>query len=274
MSFERPQSQKGSYGVKAYSQQQHTTEVFQKDRDEIFDEFRPRIMAIARRVSSRLPSGSGFEIEDMASHGAVGLLEAIERYDPSRGIRFTTYADYRIRGAMIDALRSGDELSRYRREQARDLDYTFSELTKSLGREPTMKEVADKLGMTLEQLHKLRQHTASIQQTPIDATYDSDNEGRSIIETIADKEAADPLSVLLNQELREEVRDAIFALTERKRQCVLLYYGRNMNLTEIAQVFDLTPSRISQILSSARKDLKDSLQQVAAAQGYSTEDDV
>ena len=118
MSFGRYSSNQ----IKAYSNQAaRQKKANERDKSEIFLEFQPRILAIARRLSSKIPASAPLSIDDLASYGAIGLLEAIERYDESRNNQFSTFADYRIRGAMFDALRSFDNMSRHRREQAREL---------------------------------------------------------------------------------------------------------------------------------------------------------
>ena len=124
----------------------------------------------------------------------------------------------------------------------------------------------------MEQYFRLEANIRSISQVSLDNFDDGDEEGRSLIESIVNHSAVDPVSALMDKELREQVREAIDTLSERKKQCVLLYYGRSMNLSEIAEVFDLTPSRISQILSTSRKELKETLQPVALANGFFNED--
>ena len=174
---------------------------------------------------------------------------------------------------MIDALRSLDEISRHRREQARDLETVTVGLSRRLGRPATKREIADEMGISLEQFFKLKQNTAPISQSSISAAQENESqEARGLLETLADEASIDPLTLMVNGEMREQVKHAIDELSERKRNCVLLYYGRNMNLAEIAAVFDLTPSRISQILSTARKELRNSLRSVAIINGFLNEE--
>ena len=258
-------------GLRAY--QSNANISYEKpNRDEIYQKFQPRILMIARRIIDKVPNRASITVDDLASCGAIGLLEAVEKYDPNRNIQFSTYADYRIRGAMIDALRAVDDLSRHRREQARDVEVAQVNLFRKLHRNPTPSELADALDISMEQYFRLEANIRSISQVSLDNFDDGDEEGRSLIESIVNHSAVDPVSALMDKELREQVREAIDTLSERKKQCVLLYYGRSMNLSEIAEVFDLTPSRISQILSTSRKELKETLQPVALANGFFNED--
>lgn len=223
----------------------------------------------ARRMGSKIPPGSPLSVEDLASCGAIGLMEAVERFDESRGIQFSTFADYRIRGAMIDAIRSSDHMSRHRREQERDLELVKAELTKLLGRTPRPRELAKEMDIPLEKLYRLQSNVAKVTEVSFDG--DDSEESRSLLDIISNDRQEDPITTIMNEEIRFYVREAIMQLDERARQCVLLYYGRSMNLTEISDVFELTPSRISQILSHARKALRNSLKGIAQQQGFSTE---
>jgi RNA polymerase sigma factor for flagellar operon FliA len=235
------------------------------DREKTYQQYLPRIRLIARRISDRIPPGSSITLDDLKSCGAIGLLEAIERYEPERDILFSTFADYRIRGAMIDALRAADEMSRYRREKAKELEATQLALAHKLHRKAKDHEVAEALNLPLEQYHKLQSNLRNITHVSLDSREDGGDDSRSLLETIANVSSDDPVLTLLSREMHQQVRDAIDELPDRSRECVLLYYGRNLTLAEIAAVYELTPSRISQILRSARIELKQSLQSVALA---------
>jgi len=204
-------------------------------------------------------------MEDLKSCGAIGLLEAIERYEPDRDILFSTFADYRIRGAMIDALRAADDMSRYRREKAKELEATKLALAHKLHRKAKDHEVAEAMNLPLEQFHQLHSTLRNITHVSLDSRDDGGDDSRSLLDTIVNVSSDDPVVTLLSREMHQQVRDAIDELPDRSRECVLLYYGRNLTLAEIAAVYELTPSRISQILRSARMELKQSLQAVAVA---------
>ncbi|MEC7987555.1 MAG: FliA/WhiG family RNA polymerase sigma factor [Myxococcota bacterium] len=255
--------------LKAYSSQAaRQNELDGRDKSDVFLEFQPRILAIARRLATKIPASAPLGIDDLAAYGAIGLLEAIERYDESRNNQFSTFADYRIRGAMFDALRSFDNMSRHRREQARDLSEAEKSLRSLLGREPTHSEIAEELDISLGEYFHLRNNTVQVVENSIDGGDDRTDDSRTLIDILEDEGCADPLSAILDEEFRTRVQEVIENLPDRQRHCILLYYGRNLNLTEISEVFGLTPSRISQILSKSRKELSLQLQRIALEYGY------
>jgi RNA polymerase sigma factor for flagellar operon FliA len=225
-------------------------------RPEACATFQPKILMLARRMSARLPDGIGVTREDLASYGAIGLLEAFDHFDETQNIKFSTFAEYRIRGAMLDALRAGDTMSRRRRTLARRIQDASNALAHQLGRDPLPEEVAADLDMDMETYWSSVGKTAQVSLLSIDDREDGEEEGLSLGETRVFDPEADVLQRLVDRSTRAELRAAIQGLPERSRQCVLLYYGRDMTLVEIAKVFDLTPSRISQILSDARRRLR------------------
>jgi RNA polymerase sigma factor for flagellar operon FliA len=159
---------------------------------------------------------------------------------------------------MMDALRSSDSFSRHRRQLAKRIRDAQQHLTVRLGRVPTPQEMADKLELTLEAYWSALEKTTPVTYVRIEDVDSPDGEdtGRQFGETLPARDGEDAMDILVREESRQKIRDAIGALSERKRQCVILYYGREMTLAEIAAVFKVTPSRVSQILSECRKDLK------------------
>jgi RNA polymerase sigma factor FliA len=228
-------------------------------RNESCLHYHKKVVLIARQLADRLPPGASLLAEDLASCGAIGLLEAFDRYDETRGIRFSTFAEYRIRGAMLDALRTTDPFPRRRRQLARRVAQATETLRKALGREPESQQVADLLGVSLEEYHQAVDRVKPISHVPIDAPVGDDAESRTLVEQIAGSSRDDPSIRLDMAEIRSQLKVAIGSLPEKQRHCVMMYYGKNMNLAEIAAVYDVTPSRISQILSVARKGLQKKL---------------
>jgi RNA polymerase sigma factor for flagellar operon FliA len=253
-------------GLKAYEQQRSSVSLQERSKEDIFTEFQPRIMSIARRLADKIPSNIPLAMEDLVSYGAIGLLEAIERFDASRNNQFNTFADYRIRGAMRDAIRSFDSMSRHRRDQEKSVRKTEDFLCLQLGRDPLPSEVASELGVSLSEYFHLKNNTMKVVESS--TVVNSFNQEEKILVELLESNGIDPLELILDEEFRQGVRHAIDELGERSRQCVLLYYGRNLNLSEIAKVFEITPSRVSQILSKARKDLMLSLREIAEDAGY------
>ncbi len=214
--------------------------------------YRKKVALLARRIAERLSPATTIQYDDLVSWGAIGLLEAFDRYEEDRGVRFGTYAEHRIRGAMYDALRSQDTLSRRRRLLARRIDDTRQHIRVRLGREPIPSEIAKALSMTMEEYWKAINGTMAARKLPFDSPSE---DGLSLAETI-ESDGRTAAEVLDAQETRQLVIDAVAKLPARHRQCVLMYYGQDMSLAEIALVYEVTISRISQILSDARKRLR------------------
>ncbi len=231
-------------------------------RDEVCVRFQSKVQLLARRVYERLSPDAGVGIDDLVSCGALGLLEAFDRFDESRGIQFSTYAEYRIRGAMYDDLRKGDAFTRRRRQLAKRLDHAATNLRKAKGCEPDPSEVADALEMSLDEYWKASERVKPISHVSLDSTAGDDEEGRPLIERLMFEHGESPDLRLRVADLRRHLKEAISALPERQRHCVLMYYGKEMALKEIAAVYDVTVSRISQILSEARKQLRRKLEPI------------
>ena len=252
-------------GLRAYEQQMSSISLQERSKDDIFSEFQPRILFIARRLASRLPANIPLAMEDLVSYGAIGLLEAIERFDASRNNQFNTFADFRIRGAMRDAIRSFDTMSRHRRDQEKDVRKVEEALYRDFGRQPLPSEVAQELGVSLSEYFQLKNNTQNVIEASVVV---SDNSEEKVLVELLEDNGINALDVLLDEEFRIGVRNVIDLLEERQRQCILLYYGRNLNLSEVAKVFEITPSRVSQILSKARAILVTSLREIAQEAGY------
>lgn len=227
-------------------------------RDEVCVRFQDKVSLVARRVWDRLPRDAAVQFEDLVSWGAIGLLEAFDRFDAARGIRFSTFAEYRIRGAIFDALRSHDTFSRRRRQLARRVENGRESTRRKLGREGTPEEIAAELEMTLDEYHRAVDRTQSVSHV---AMHNTDGTGRSYEETLSGP-SVDSLELLASVQMRGALKSAIAALPERQRHCILMYYAREMSLAEIAAVYGVTASRISQILSASRNKLRKALQGV------------
>jgi RNA polymerase sigma factor for flagellar operon FliA len=227
-------------------------------REEICRKYQRKILLLARRIAERLPPGCELGAEDLGSFGAIGLLEAFDRYDDQRDILFTTFAEYRIRGAMMDALRATDTFSRHRRQMSRRIQESTVKLTHELGRTPDANEVAHRMDMDLDTYWRTMDRITPVSHVSMDDSEGPDGaeEGRSFAETINDDNISSAFSSILREQAKSALREAVDALADRKRDCVILYYGRDMNLAEVAAVFGVTPSRVSQVLSEARKELK------------------
>ncbi len=224
-------------------------------REEACHRYRKKVSLVARRVADRLPRDAAVQLEDLVSWGAIGLLEAFDRFDASRGIKFSTYAEYRIRGAMYDALRTHDSFSRRRRQLARRIEQAQDSVRQRLGREPPPELIAEELTISLEDYWVAVDRVKPISHVSFSG---ADYGGRPLSETIMGEDQG-PGSRLTASEARRYLSEAIGELPERERHCVMMYYGKDMSLAEIAAVYNVTVSRISQILGAARGRLRKKL---------------
>ncbi len=221
-----------------------------KSRDELIEEYIPKVRFIACTISSRL--GAQVEFEEIMHAGLVGLLDAIDKYDPSRNNKFTTYAEFRIRGAILDSLRGLDLLSRTARSKAKKLKKTIARLEKRLGREAGSAEVAREMGLSLDQYYSLLDEVKAVTICSIDASPEDDEGGRrSLLDSIADKDAGDPDKLLCEADFREALKRSILSMPDRHRKIIMLYYYKEMNFKEIGAVLGLSESRISQLHAEA-----------------------
>jgi RNA polymerase sigma factor FliA len=219
-----------------------------KTRDELVAEYAPRISAMARRLMGRLPRGASVDLDDLINSGALGLLDSMNRFDPKRQLKFSTFADFRIRGAMLDVLRRLDPVSRQTRSNSRRLKQAVSTLEQATGCAPEPAEVADLLGLDLEQYWQLVDESKAVLMLSFHAPRGE--EGLPLCEMLSDPMAADAEDAVVMRRMLDAVRAAIEnKLTERQRTVMVLYYQRNLTLKEIGAVLGVTESRVSQIHS-------------------------
>ena len=226
-------------------------------RDRLILTYAPLVKYVAGRLGSGLPAH--VDDGDLVSYGLLGLISAIERYDPQRDVKFETYAIARIKGAIIDELRAMDWVPRSVRSRARQIERAMAELEGKLGRAPTDEEVAQKLGLSEDELEESLSEIARSSIAALDELWTvsgSGGEQVALIDTIEDTEAPDPQSSLSQTELREAIADAIARLPEREKLVVTLYYYEELTLREIGEVLGVTESRVSQLHTKAILRLK------------------
>jgi len=231
-------------------------------RERLVVAYSPMVKFVAGRLGAGLPSH--VEDADLISYGLVGLIGAIERFEPERGIKFETFAMTRIRGAIIDELRSLDWVPRSVRSRAREIESAQAKLEHELQRAPTEAELAAKLNMTEEELQSALLEIANSSVYALDELWtvsDSSGDQVSLLDTIADDSAADPQEALASTEVKDLLTEAISGLPEREQLVVALYYYENLTLREIGEVLGVTESRVSQLHTKAVMRLKSSLQQ-------------
>jgi RNA polymerase sigma factor FliA len=225
-------------------------------RDRLILTYAPLVKFVAGRVGASLPAH--VDEQDLVSYGLLGLIGAIERFDPDREIKFETFAMARIRGAIIDELRSLDWVPRSVRTRARQIERAIAVLERELMRAPTDEEIAKKLGITGEELEESLHEISRTSVAALDELWSPSGSGDQIalIDTIKDETEPDPEMSLEQSEVREALAEAISSLPEREKLVVTLYYYEELTLREIGEVLGVTESRVSQLHTKAILRLK------------------
>ena len=225
-------------------------------RDRLILTYAPLVKYVAGRLGSGLPAH--VEEGDLVSYGLLGLIGAIERFDPDRDIKFETYAIARIKGSIIDELRSMDWVPRSVRARARDIERAIAALEARLHRAPTDEEISAKLGITEEEFADSLLEISRSSIAALDELWSSSATGDpvALIDTIEDPQAAEPQRAMAHTELREALGEAIARLPEREKLVVTLYYYEELTLREIGEVLGVTESRVSQLHTKAILRLK------------------
>jgi RNA polymerase sigma factor for flagellar operon FliA len=233
----------------------------EKARETLVLAYSPLVKFVAGRMSSGLPAH--IEEADLISYGLLGLIGAIERFDLSREIKFETFAVARIKGSIIDELRSLDWVPRSVRAKAREIEATQTKLEHELGRAPTDQEVADRLEVSVEDFQESLLQISNSTVVALDELWtvsDSSGDQVSLLDTMRDPNAVDPAKELGVSELKDRLAHAISRLPEREKLVVALYYYENLTLREIGEVLGVTESRVSQLHTKAVLRLKARLQ--------------
>lgn len=225
------------------------------ERDRLIEAHLPQVRFIADRLAAKLPPS--VDRDDLIGAGVLGLLDAVEKFDARRGVMFKTYAEMRVRGAMLDSLRDLDWAPRSARRRAREVENVMRTLEGSLGRAATEEEIANRLGITLQEFHQLLNELRGLNVANIND--DDDDEGGVNLRHIADDPTRTPLAIYQQTEARETLTAAVESLPERERQIVALYFVEELTMKEIGAVLGVTESRVSQIRTSAILRLRSAL---------------
>jgi RNA polymerase sigma factor for flagellar operon FliA len=226
-------------------------------RDRLILNYAPIVKYVAGRLGSGLPAH--VDEGDLVSYGLLGLISAIERYDPDRDVKFETYAIARIKGSILDELRALDWVPRSVRSRARQIERAMAELEAKLARAPTDEEVAAKVGITVEELESSLTDISRSSIAALDELWTISGSGGdqvALIDTIEDEHGPEPQRSFAATELREIVADAITSLPEREKLVITLYYYEDLTLREIGEVLGVTESRVSQLHTKAILRLK------------------
>lgn len=236
----------------------------QEQRDSLILEYSPMIKYIAQRIVDRLPAN--IELDDLISTGVLGLIDAIEKYDSAKGAKFKTYAEFRVRGAIMDELRALDWVPRSVRQKASIIGDVHKKLEQKLGRSATDEEAASEMGLTTAEYLENLNASQSMPLLSLEDLGISDKKGekKSLLDCLAGNKSVDPHVSLRLEELKKVIVDAIDSLSEKERLMISLYYYEELTMKEIGQVLGITESRISQIHSKAVSRLRLKLKKLIA----------
>ena len=229
-----------------------------EEKQKLIVEYTPLIRFIAKKIAVRLPAN--IELEDLVSNGVIGLMDAIDKYDARRDNKFKTYAEFRIRGAILDALRAQDWVPRSIRDKAKLLEKTSTQLEAELGRSATDAEISDHLGLTLDEFYELVNQVRPANILCIDEADSFNNTDQKSLFNILKKDT-DPFFHLNIKSIKQSIKKCIEELPERQRIVLSLYYYEDFNLRKIGDVLKVTESRVSQLHAQAIKRLKVKLAQ-------------
>lgn len=217
------------------------------ERERLILEHLPQVRLIARRIQERLPEN--ISLEDLISTGVLGLIAAIDHFDPSHNVKLKTYAEYKIRGAILDSLRGLDWAPRQKRRQAKRIEAAIAAAEQVLQRAPTEDEIAGQLEISLEEYHEWLVEIRGLNIASLE--YTSGEQGKDLLHYLPDSDDSLPSTLLEKSELERLLAEGIDGIPAMERTVLGLYYTEELTLREIAQVVNLHESRISQLKSQA-----------------------
>ncbi len=231
-------------------------------RKQLIVHFAPLVNYVVGRLAMGLPSY--VDRDDLLSYGVIGLMDAVSKFEPERGLKFETYAIPRIRGSIIDGLRKADWVPRRTREKVKRYEKAYVELTAALGREPTDEELQQELNMSEPQYHKLMTEVGWLSLQSLDELIGIGKEGEevSLAEMLPDEDTPQPGVNLLQEEELKNLAQAIAALPQREKFVISLYYYNGLTVKEISQVLEVSEPRVSQIHGKALLRLRRNLLQL------------
>lgn len=218
-------------------------------RERLILQYTPLVKFVINGMSMTLPTIA--DSDDIVGYGTIGLVNAVDRYDPTRSVKFETYGIQRIRGSIIDALRELNILSRLATSRIKELERAIDELMQKLGRYPTHKELAEHLGQTVEDIESTLT-TSNVSFSSLDASLDFDmDDGVSLKDVLSDESSPNPDNLVRRKELREALIMAIEELPERSKLVISLYYIDEVAPLEIAEIMEISRSRVYQLHAEA-----------------------
>jgi len=231
---------KASYPAVAFSSE---------ERERLILECLPQVRLIARRIHDKLPES--VSLDDLISTGVVGLITAVDNFDPAQNVKLKTYAEYKIRGAILDSLRGLDWAPRQKRKKAKQIEAAISSAEQRLRRAPTEDEVAAELSLSLPEYHEWLVEVRGVNIGSFEFAGSGEEGGRDLLQFVADSEEDWPSNLLERSELQKLLASAIEKMPEVERNVLGLYYHQELTLREIATAMALHESRVSQLKSQA-----------------------
>ena len=228
------------------------------EREQLILDHLPLVRYLVSRIAAKIPPH--LDLQDLTSAAMIGLINAADRFDQTRGVLFKTFAEQHVRGTILDELRSYDVLSRATRDRYKKLERELRRLENLLGRHPTSEEVASALGITLDEYFDLLGDVHVFTFISLDDSWEGDDGSPlCLADVLSESEAKNPQQQVISMQLAEALGQAIESLPEKERLAVTLYYNEDFNLKEIGETLGLTESRISQIISQAMVRLRSRL---------------
>ncbi len=228
-----------------------------QDREELIRQYLPLVKRVVHRLSGRLPKD--IDIREMLNSGIIGLVDALEKYDPKHETNFATYAQFRIRGAILDSFRSQDWLPRSLRFKSHKLEQAYQRIEQKLGRPATDEEVSIELGIPIEELQSMLSEVGSIVMLSFEELGFGHGEERFQADDVVASKGQDPLGQILGAEKISLIARALDRLPEKERLVISLYFYEELNLKEIGEILGVTESRASQVRSRGLIRLKNYL---------------
>lgn len=226
------------------------------DQQGIINKYASLVRFIAEKIAARLPAS--VEVDDLISSGVIGLMDAIKKYNPKMDNMFKTYAEFRIRGAILDELRSQDWVPRSIRDKAKRLEKSFQRLERELGRHPTEEEMARELSLTKDEYYQYLDEVKAVSLVSLEelAQFHNSLDRKNLYHLYQQSRSQSPYVALTSKHAKNIIMDAINSLPEKQKLVLSLYYYEELNLKEIGQVLSVTESRVSQLHSQAILKLK------------------
>jgi RNA polymerase sigma factor for flagellar operon FliA len=220
-----------------------------EDRERLILDHLPQVRLIARRIHERVPDS--VNLDDLVSTGVVGLISAIDRFDPTLNVKLKTYAEYKIRGAILDSLRGLDWAPRQQRKRSKQIEAAISQAEQQLHRTPTEEEIAHQLGLPLVEYHEWLVEIRGLNLGSLESSAPDEDSSRDLLRYISGDEEELPSRLLERSELQRLLAESITRMPDIEKTVLSLYYYEEMTLREISKIVGMHESRISQLKSQA-----------------------